>query len=175
MQKVKVTTRRNGHLLPSLSSLQLYKCPELDSFPKDGLPSNLKTLTIQYCNKLISCRKEWGLQALHSLKDFIIWSKCEELESFPEEALLPPTLTNFNISYFPNLKSLNCKGFQHLTPLQSLTICSYDELQYLPEQGLPTSLSLLQIFGCLLLNQRCEKEKGKDWLKIAHVPYIEID
>ncbi|XP_050283290.1 putative disease resistance protein At3g14460 [Quercus robur] len=162
-------------LLPSLSSLQLYKCPELDSFPKDGLPSNLKTLTIQYCEKLISCRKEWGLQALHSLRDFIIWSKCEELESFPEEALLPPTLTNFSISSFPNLKSLNGKGFQHLTSLQSLTIWSCDKLQCLPEQGLPTSLSVLQIFGCPLLNQQCEKEIGKDWLKIAHIPYIEID
>ena len=162
-------------LLPSLSSLQLYKCPELDSFPKDGLPSNLKTLTIQYCDKLISCRKEWGLQALHSLRDFIIWSKCEELKSFPEEKLLPPTLTNFSISFSPNLKPLNGKGFQHLTSLQSLTIWSCDKLQCLPEQGLPTSLSLLQIFGYPLLNQRCENEKGKDWLKIAHIPYIEID
>nr|POE61257.1 putative disease resistance rpp13-like protein 1 [Quercus suber] len=162
-------------LLPSLSSLQLYKCPELDSFPKDGLPPSLKTLTIQYCEKLISCHKEWGLQALHSLRDFIIWSKNEELESFPEEALLPPTLTNFSISSFPNLKSLNGKGFQHLTSLQSLTIWYCDKLQCLPEQGLPTSLSVLQIFGCPLLNQQCEKEIGKDWLKIAHIPYIEID
>ncbi|KAL4600748.1 hypothetical protein ACB092_11G221100 [Castanea dentata] len=152
-------------LLPSLSSLQLYKCPELDSFPKDGLPSNLKALTIQYCEKLLSCRKE----------DFIIWSKCEELESFPKEALLPPTLTNFSISSFPNLKSLNGKGFQHLTSLQSLMIWSCYKLQCLPEQGLPTSLSVLQIFGYPLLNQQCEKETGKDWLKIAHIPYIEID
>ena len=139
------------------------------------MPSNLKTLTIQYFEKLISCHKEWGSQALHSLRDFIIWSKCEELESFPKEALLPPTLTNFSISCSPNIKSLNGKGFQHLTSLQSLTIWSYDKLQCLPEQGLPTFLSLLQIFGCPLLNQRCEKEKGKDWLKITHIPYIEID
>lgn len=144
-------------LLPSLSSLQLYKCPELDSFPKDGLPSNLKTLTIQYCEKLISCRKEWGLQTLHSLRDFIICSKSEELESFPKEAILPPTLTNFSISSFPNLKSLNGKGFQHLTSLKSLMIWSCDKLQCLPEQGLPTSLSVIQIFGCPLLNQQCEK------------------
>nr|POE44832.1 putative disease resistance rpp13-like protein 1 [Quercus suber] len=84
-------------ILPSLVALQLYGCPELESFPQGSLPSNLVTLCIFMCEKLISCCMEWGLQGLHSLKVFKVESKCEEVESFPEEALLPPTLTTFSI------------------------------------------------------------------------------
>uniref|UniRef100_A0A2N9EUY0 Rx N-terminal domain-containing protein n=1 Tax=Fagus sylvatica TaxID=28930 RepID=A0A2N9EUY0_FAGSY len=123
-------------LLPSLVTLRLELCPELESFPEGGLPSNLKTLKIEYCNKVISRRMEWGLQGLHSLKELNIWSNCKEVESFPEEALLPPTLTTFEILDFPNLKSLNGKGFQHLTSLQSLTIGICKKLQCLPVEGL---------------------------------------
>ena len=162
-------------LLPSLVTLRLELCPELESFPEGGLPSNLKTLKIEYCNKVISRRMEWGLQGLHSLKELNIWSNCKEVESFPEEALLPPTLTTFEILDFPNLKSLNGKGFQHLTSLQSLTIGICKKLQCLPVEGFPTSISKLHIYCCPLLEEWCEQEKGKDWLKIAHIPNIRID
>jgi hypothetical protein len=114
---------------------------------------------------------EWGLQGLHSLKELGVGSECKEVESFPEEALLPPTLTTFWISSFPNLKSLNGKGFQHLTSLKSLKIWSCDKLQCLPEEGLPKSLSSLEIYDCPLLKERCEKERGEDWLKIADIPH----
>lgn len=127
------------------------------------------------CEKLISYRMEWGLQGLHSLKVFKVESKCEEVEYFPEEASLPPTLTTFSISSFPNLKSLNAKGFRHLNSLKSLKHWHCNKLQCLPEEGLPTSLFELQISSCPLLEEGCEKEKGKDWLKIAHIPYICID
>ncbi|KAL0009569.1 hypothetical protein SO802_011071 [Lithocarpus litseifolius] len=162
-------------LLPSLVALQLYGCPELESFPQGGLPSNLVTLCIFMCEKLISYRMEWGLQGLHSLKVLKVESKCEEVKSFPEEALLPPTLTTFSISSFANLKSLNAKGFRHLNSLKSLKLWHCNKLQCLPEEGLPTSLFELQISSCPLLEEGCEKEKGKDWLKIAHIPYICID
>nr|POE84069.1 putative disease resistance rpp13-like protein 1 [Quercus suber] len=49
-------------LLPSLVALRLSWCPELESFPDDGLPSNLKTLAVYFCDKLFSNRLEWGLQ-----------------------------------------------------------------------------------------------------------------
>ena len=96
-------------LLPSLVKMQLIKCPELESFPEGGLPSNLVSLQIINCDKLFSRHMEGGLQGLHSLREFTILSECKEVESFPEEALLPPTLTDFYISS-PNLKSLNAKG-----------------------------------------------------------------
>lgn len=69
-----------------------------------GLKFNLVALDITECDKLCSRRMEWGLQGLHSLKQFKIWIGNEKVESFPNEALLPPTLTEFAIQWFSNLK-----------------------------------------------------------------------
>nr|POF14627.1 putative disease resistance protein [Quercus suber] len=161
-------------LLPSLVKMQLIKCPELESFPEGGLPSNLVSLQIINCDKLFSRCMEWGLQGLHSLRQFTILSECKEVESFPEEALLPPTLTDFYISS-TNLKSLNAKEFQYLTSLKCLNIEYCKNLQFLPEEGLPTSLSKLILQECPLLEQRCQREKGIDWPKIAHICFIMIN
>ena len=160
-------------LLPSLEFLFLSDCQELQSFPEGGLPSNLVTLEISNCDKLFSSRMEWGLQALHSLRKFRVSCSFEELESFPEKALLPPTLTDFTISSSPNLKSLN--EFQHLTSLQHLDIANCDKLQYLPKEGLPASLSSLSLLRCPLLKEKCQREKGDYWPKIAHIPMIMIE
>ena len=171
-KKLKSLPEGMHNLLPSLVFLHLNHCLELESFPEGGLPSNLVTLNISSCHKLFSRRMEWGLQALHSLRKFRVSISFEELESFPEKALLPPTLTNFTIYSFPNLKSLN--EFQYLTSLQQLDIEICDKLQCLPKEGLPASLSSLRLSGCPLLEKRCDREKGEDWPKIAHIPMIKI-
>nr|POE56110.1 putative disease resistance rpp13-like protein 1 [Quercus suber] len=115
-------------LLPSLVHLELNWCTELESFPEGGLPSHLESLLICGCDKLISRRMEWGLQGLYSLRRFAIHGQCKELESFPEESLLPPNLTNFYIRGLPYLKSLNGKGFQHLTSLKHLRLWECNNL-----------------------------------------------
>nr|POF14634.1 putative disease resistance rpp13-like protein 1 [Quercus suber] len=180
--KLKSLPENMRTLLPSLDFLAVGECPELESFPEGGLPLNLAILSVWDCDKLFSHRMGWGLQDLHSLKHINISNKCKEVESFPEEAWLPPTLTQIyigcfydrkNIRSFPNLKSL--KGFQHLTSLKTLKIRFCDNLQYLPEEGFPTSLSSLTLEGCPLLKQRCDREKGEEWPKIAHIPNIVID
>ena len=79
-------------LLPSLLYLKLWFCPELESFSEGGLPSNLQILEIISCEKLFLRRMEWGLQSLHSLREIRIWYDGREVGSFPEEALLPPSL-----------------------------------------------------------------------------------
>ncbi|XP_030963534.1 putative disease resistance protein At3g14460 [Quercus lobata] len=162
-------------LLPSLESLKLFNCPELESFPKGSLPSNLVTLDISKCDKLFSRRMEWGLQRLHSLKQFKIWNGIEKVESFLDEALLPSTLTEFTIGGFSNLKSLNSKGFQHLTSLQRLEIKFCSGFRYLTEERLLASLSSLILRGCHLLKRQCQRDKGKDWPKISHIPFIQIE
>nr|POF14628.1 putative disease resistance rpp13-like protein 1 [Quercus suber] len=183
--KLKSLPENMRTLLPSLEILAVGECPELESFPEGGLPLNLAILSVWDCEKLFSRRMGWGLQDLHSLKDIHISSKCEEVKYFPEEAWLPPTLTYINIGHlqfhlkkknignFPNLKSL--KGFQHLTSLKTLIIFDCNNLQYLPEEGFPTSLSSLILEGCPLLKQRCERDKGEEWPKIAQIPNIVID
>ncbi|XP_030966143.1 putative disease resistance protein At3g14460 isoform X2 [Quercus lobata] len=161
-------------LLPSLVRLSLYGCQELESFPEGGLPSSLQSLEIWWCEKLISRRMELGLQGLHSLRSFQICVYDNELESFPEEALLPPNLTDFTIGGLPNLKSLNGKGFQHLTSLKRLIIERCKNLDCLLEDALPTSLCELLISDCRLLEERYGDEKGEGRAKIAHIPNISI-
>ncbi|MFQ6665263.1 hypothetical protein Gotur_032048, partial [Gossypium turneri] len=96
------------------------------------------------------------------------------MECFPDEHLLPSSLTYLGISDLPNLKSLECKGFQHLTSLSSLSIDGCPKLQSMPPNMLPPSLSYLCISRCPLLEECCKKEKGKDWANISHIPVIEI-
>ncbi|KAJ7003132.1 hypothetical protein NC653_008388 [Populus alba x Populus x berolinensis] len=268
--KLKWLPQGMHYLLPSLKSLSIEDCPELESFPEGGLPSKLQSLNVQNCKKLIDSRKHWGLQSLLSLSKFRIGYN-EDVESFPEEMLLPSTLTSLTLSCLENLKYLDSKGVQHLTSLAKLTICSCPKLESLPEEGfaasklqslaiwgchsliarrmqwdlcklpslsrfrigycddvesfpeetllpstltsleiwsleklkslnykglqhltslarlkirfcrnlhsmpeekLPSSLTYLDICGCPVLEKRCEKEKGEDWPKISHIPYV---
>ncbi|MCI39843.1 CC-NBS-LRR resistance protein, partial [Trifolium medium] len=80
-------------MFTNLSSLELNDFRQLESFPRGGLPSNLSRLEIRNCPKLIASREEWGFFQLNSLKSFAISDhEFENVESFPEENLLPPTL-----------------------------------------------------------------------------------
>jgi Leucine-rich repeat (LRR) protein len=162
-------------LLLSLEGLVIIGCPEVESFPERGLPSNLNLIGIQDCEKLIANRMGWGLQNLLILKHFSICGENEDLESFPEAQLLPTSLTSLSIIRFPNLKCLDKKGLQHLIALEELNIWYCPKLKYMPEQGLPASLSILKIYKCPLLKKEWERKKGKEWRKIAHVEQIWID
>jgi hypothetical protein len=125
-------------LLPSLQNLQLISLPEVDSFPEGGLPSNLNTLWIVDCIKLMVC----GLQALPSLSYFRFTGN--EVESFDEETL-PSTLTTLEINRLENLKSLDYKELHHLTSLQRLSIEGCPKLESISEQALPSSLEFLYL------------------------------
>ena len=161
------------HNAACFQSLILGGCPEL-IFPVQGLPSNLTSLSITNCEKFRS-QMELGLQGLTSLRRFSISSKCEDLELFPKECLLPSTLTSLEISHLPNLRCLGSEGLQLITTLQKLKISYCPKLQSLTEEGLPTSLSFLTIENCPLLKDRCKFGTGEEWYHIAHIPHILID
>ena len=166
----------NMHIfLPSLKYLRIEDCPEVESFPEGGLPSNLNLISILSCDKLIASWKRWGLQELPSVRKFSISGKSEELKSFPEEGLLPTNLTFLYVSKFPNMESLDKKGLRHLTSLEQLWIQDCPKLKYMPDEGLPASLSFLRINECPLLKKRCQRKKGKEWHRIAHIDCIMID
>nr|XP_034921656.1 putative disease resistance RPP13-like protein 1 [Populus alba] len=162
---------RMHSLLPSLIRLSLSNCPELQSFQIRGL--ELKAFSVTNCKQLIRNRKQWDMRSLNSLSSFTI-AMCDEVESFPEEMLLPSSLTTLEIRRLSNLKSLDHKGLQHLTSLRELQIWHCPNLQTLPEEGLPSSLSHLFIFKCNLLKERCKRPNGEDWLKVSHIPYLYI-
>ncbi|VVA29483.1 PREDICTED: putative disease resistance [Prunus dulcis] len=162
-------------LLPSLQSMSIENCPEMHSFFEGGLPSKLKSVSIRSCKKLIANRVQWSLPRLTSLRHLTVsFEECEAVDSFPEEGLLPFSLTSLWISSLLNLRTIEGE-LTHLTSLQELTIQMCPELQCLPDEGLQTSLSHLQISECPLLKQRCQRETGEDWPKIAHINNIEID
>ncbi|KAL5549124.1 hypothetical protein UlMin_004355, partial [Ulmus minor] len=160
---------------PSLESIFVDRCPKLESLLEMGLASNLKHLEIYYCVKLWQNRMKWDLQRWSSLQSLYLYGIVDVLDLFPEEGLLPTTLTSLYIYGFKNLKGLNGRAFQHLTSLQRLRIYFCNELECLPEERMPLSLSHLEIFDCRLLTQRCQRGRGEDWPKIQHIPKITIN
>ncbi|THF97519.1 hypothetical protein TEA_007740 [Camellia sinensis var. sinensis] len=170
---------------PKLRSLEIESCrnfEKIESFPEGGLPSSLHSLEIRNCGKLTARRREWDLQRLPSLRHFRLvgeyWRQFfpeDGVESFPEEGLLPSTLMSLSIENLPNLKSLNNRGLQLLGSLKYMKIEKCPQLQSLLEEGLPTSLFMLEFFGCPMLKPHYLKGKGQDWHKIACVPVIHMD
>ncbi|KAK8299366.1 hypothetical protein V6Z11_D05G318200 [Gossypium hirsutum] len=181
----------DGLAVTNLTRLKLVCCGSLKSLPeqmhsvfpslevpKEGLLSKLKEIRIGGSDKLIESlirKRGWSLRTLPSLTNLDIWGSEVEMECFPDEHLLPSSLSSLWIRFLPNLKSLEYKGFQHLTSLCDLCIYSCPKLQSMPSNMLPPSLSRLSICGCPLLEKRCKKEEGKDWANISHIPVIEID
>ncbi|PPS16213.1 hypothetical protein GOBAR_AA04361 [Gossypium barbadense] len=212
------------HSFPSLEVLEITECPEIERVPKEGLPSKLKEIRIESSDKLIDSlirKREWSLHKLLSLTTLYISFSEVEMECFPDEHLFPSSLETLWIIGLRNLKSLEYKGFQHLTSLSHLCIYYCTKLQSMPPNMLPHSLSYLFIYNCPnlqsmppnmlphsllylyicncpklqsippsmlppslsrlcikkspLLKEHCEKDKGKDWLNISHIPVIEFD
>ena len=128
-------------------------------------------MDLSNCSKLIASL-EGALGANTSLETLSI--RKVDVESFPDEGLLPPSLTSLWIYNCPNLKKLDYKGLCHLSFLEILLLYYCGSLQCLPEEGLPKSISTLEIFGCPLLKQRCQQPEGEDWGKIAHIKNIRL-
>ena len=66
----------------------------------------------------------------------------------------------------------------NLSSLQTLLLNRNKNLMEMPTVQATrrlTKLKQLYISSCPELKERCAKEKGTEWSKIAHIPYIEID
>jgi len=138
-----------------------------------GLPSNLRPLSICNCPKLIASREEWGL---FQLNFFRVSDEFENVESFPEENLLPPSLKFFYLYDCPKLRIMNNKGFLHLKSLKELVIYNSPSLECLPEkEALPNSLAALRIEYCPIIKEKYEKEGGERWHTISHIHDVWID
>ncbi|KAM6552539.1 hypothetical protein CsatB_013301 [Cannabis sativa] len=161
---------------PSLEKLSIHRCSRLESFSKMGLlPFTTKFLIISSCNMLIENRMKWNLQRLPLLNRLDLGTYVGAVDSFPEEWLLPHSLTHLLIGRFDKLTALNGKGFHHLTSLQRLCLNSLTNLQCLPEEGLPKNLVAMTIRYCPLLVPRCKEGTGEDWPNIQHIPNIHIE
>nr|KYP64306.1 Putative disease resistance RPP13-like protein 1 [Cajanus cajan] len=176
---------------PSLESLVIsnmknwekWECEDVTgAFPRlqdlsVSFPPNLKTLSLHNCSKLMASIKEaCALVANPSLKYLHIW-KLDHVESFPDEGLLPVSLTSLWIGSCQNLKNVEYKGLFHLSSLEKikLVLRHCPNIQCLPDNGLPESISHLRISGSTLLKQCCRSPEGQDHAKIAHIQHVVYD
>jgi hypothetical protein len=161
-------------LFPSLTSLIIKYCPQLELFSDGGLPSSLEYLCVIGCSKILIASLKWAWGIHTSLEELHI--EKVDVESFPDQGLHPLSVNTLNIINCPNLKDLDYKGLCHLSCLEVLSISGYPSLQCLPMEGLPKSISTLQIWGnCPLLKPRFRKPNGEDWEKIRHIQCVIID
>ncbi|WVZ14980.1 hypothetical protein V8G54_012546 [Vigna mungo] len=147
---------------PSLTALDIIDCPKVKKFPDVGLPSNVKHMSLSSLKLITSLRETLDVNTCLKSLDISYL----DVECFPDEVLLPPSLTSLTIDRCRNLKRLNYKLLHNLS---SLSLYHCPNLQCLPEEGLPKSISSLEIRNCPLLEERCQKPEGEDWRKIAHI------
>ena len=153
-----------GNLLQDLSllgMLGLCNCPDVICSLEVFSNPNLKLLSVGG-NNMRWPQSRWGLHTLTSLyrrpsprSCFFSWlSPSSSHISHHSPFGISPQL---EISSLISLKTLE---FRTCPSLQSFV---------------PRTLARLVIFLCPILKKRCSKDKGKDWPKIAHIPYVEID
>ncbi|XP_061347111.1 putative disease resistance RPP13-like protein 1 [Gastrolobium bilobum] len=179
--KLRSLPERMQSFLTSLKELLVWSCPEIESLPNGGLPTNLESFKIRDCDKLITHRLEWNMSCLTSLLHFSVEGKCEDVESFPDEGFLPPTLTQLEIRGLSNLKTLDSKGLQNLTSLKKLKILDCCKLESLGEEvTLPNSTVDLDIWKCPLLQEQWESNNRPKisepgiWICDRHIKLDEL-
>ncbi|KAL6289056.1 hypothetical protein ACE6H2_006566 [Prunus campanulata] len=125
--------------LPNCNRLQrltLWDCPTLSSFPKDGLPTTLTSLSIYGCRKLEFLADEM-LAKLTSLDRLCIWNSCDSMR-FLRLGIFPK-LTSLDIGECENLESLSIdENLSHLNnlcfPLSSFSVHGCEKLKSLPKR-----------------------------------------
>jgi structure-specific endonuclease subunit SLX1 len=162
--------------LDSLSALQSFRisnCPELESLSELGSLKSLKSLSIDRCHNLGSFAEE-GMGSLTSLQHFSL-SNCENITAFPHAMQHLVCLQTLQIWSCPKLSTLP-ESLGNLAALKELELWYCENLLCLPEsmQRL-TSLQFLSVWSCPHLEIQCEKDQGKDWHKIKHIPFIKIN
>ncbi|XP_054791090.1 putative disease resistance RPP13-like protein 1 [Prosopis cineraria] len=167
--------------LPCLKRLHIYSCGNLETtLPKS---SCMEVITLAGCKKIIvkdvlawrELIRPSGPMAPYELKEISFSDHdFEDGESFPD--LLPRTVESLSFSGCRNLISIIYRGLLHAPHLTSLSFedCPDMSFEGMPEDGFPPSLSHLSIQDCPLLEERCQKETGPDWPKIARIPHVSI-
>ncbi|GMI79658.1 hypothetical protein like AT3G14470 [Hibiscus trionum] len=160
----------------SLRSLYLNNIPKCRHLP-EWLQHlvQLKTLEIKDCSGLKSIFPVF--QHLTSLEEFRV-SNCQELElsadgiqTFQDDT----SLRLLRLENIPKCRHLP-EWLRHLTNLQKLRLYNLPNLISLRDEIRSlTSLEELRIREIPQVEERCRKNIGADWKKIAHIPLILVN
>ncbi|MFQ6660792.1 hypothetical protein Gotur_029174 [Gossypium turneri] len=161
--------------LKNLSHLEIDNIPKLVSLPiwLQHLVQ-LKTLKILNWNGLRSLLPVF--QHLTFLEEFEV-THCEELELSGAGIQIFQDHTSLRSLWLQNIPKCRHlpEWLQHLTNLQVLYLVNLPNLTSLPdEMRCLTSLEILSIRQIPQLEERCRKDIGADWHKIAHIPNIRL-
>ncbi|EYU24301.1 hypothetical protein MIMGU_mgv1a020013mg [Erythranthe guttata] len=160
---------------PSLKTLYLWSLPNLKGFLKQHVTtksveafSNLEELRIEDCSSL-------------KIKNLNNCLKTVILSNLPNMVCVPKALQHVSDS----LQYLYLFGLTQLSSLpgwlgilrclEDLSIRDCLKIASIPDsiRGM-TKLRYLSVQECPELERRCEREKGEDWHKIAHIPHLQI-
>ncbi|XP_040961143.1 putative disease resistance protein RGA3 isoform X2 [Gossypium hirsutum] len=161
--------------LKNLSHLEIDNIPKLVSLSiwLQHLVQ-LQTLKIHNCNGLRSLLPVF--QHLTFLEEFEV-KDCKKLELSGAGIQIfqdHTSLRSLRLEHIPKCRHLP-KWLQHLTNLQGLYLVNLPNLTSLPdEMRCLTKLQILYINGIPQLEERCRKDIGADWQKIAHIPIIRL-
>uniref|UniRef100_A0A803P6S9 Uncharacterized protein n=1 Tax=Cannabis sativa TaxID=3483 RepID=A0A803P6S9_CANSA len=161
--------------LKSLRFLYINSCDNLKVLSNDSINcTTLRTLAIGDCAKLNLASEFSNKNVQLSLQTFVIFSLPEttDLPQWLEQAA--KTLRNLRIEDCSKLTRFP-EWLPKLISLEKLEIICCRNLLSLPDgmEGL-TSLTHLVIENCNALKERCKREVGPDWHKIAHIPNLSI-
>ncbi|PWA44588.1 NBS-LRR resistance-like protein [Artemisia annua] len=161
--------------LTSLTRLAIKDCKSMDVDSFGLWPPNLGTLGIGGLKKPIS---KFGPQNFPpSLVDLHLYGGSAEEEDDVTSGsqlshMLPSSLTTLWLEDFEKLETVSM-GLQHLTSLQQLIIDDCPEIQDLPEELLPSLLSL-GIGGCRDELKEKTSRRGSYWPRISYIPDVDI-
>ncbi|XP_058721787.1 putative disease resistance protein At3g14460 isoform X1 [Vicia villosa] len=157
--------------LAGLREMEIDNLPNLQSLVIDELPSSLQKLSVGSVGGIMwNTEPSWE----HLTCLSVLRINGDDTVNMLMGPLLPTSLVKLCICGLDDT-SIDEKWLQHLTSLQNLEIINAPKLKSLPKKGFPSSLSVLSVTRCPLLEASLLKKRGKEWRKIAHIPSIVIN
>ncbi|KMT00232.1 hypothetical protein BVRB_1g020450 [Beta vulgaris subsp. vulgaris] len=103
---------------------------------------------------------------------------CPNVKALPQQlqVFLTPSLEFLQIWRFHDLEGLP-EWIGNFSSLEMLVVIECENLKFLPSKQAMLRLCKLEMLifhGCPLLEERCAKDTGPEWIKISHVPFIDF-